>query len=671
MKRKSIRTSLSIITAIGIVLTTTVALFTTYAKLSGLVDISIQDHVEDFMETFKVTIDGLLEDTKTAATNLSGYEKVVKALEDNNTDELYNSVDYYYKLSCMKTDNITITDEKGTVIMRYYNDEKGDSMAELDYIKKAMNGELTSDISEGTNLDLGARTAAPIKNDKGDIIGVVAVNSSFTDESIVDTLKSDGESEFTILQNDVRINTTIKNGDKRNIGTKMDADIAKQVLQEKKEYLGETEILGKRYTVIYSPILDDAGEAVGSLFVGTYTDHIHESERNAIMICIVVGIIISVVIIALMMIYTERVISKPVSRLCADAQEMANGNLGITINNGPNNEIGTLAEALSTTVMHLREYVGDISENLNTMASGDMTIEITRDYVGDFASIKDSMNKISNSLNSTLSSINVAAKQVNSGSEQVAQGAQSLSQGATEQASSIEQLAASINVISNKVNTNADNAKDASAKAIITGEEMQHVSETMNNLVKAMEEIKASSDQTSNIIKTIDDIAFQTNILALNAAVEAARAGSVGKGFAVVADEVRNLAGKSAEAAKNTTSLIANTVSAIEKGSAFVEEVAEKISVVSNISKEVVDINFKISADSKDAADSITQITQGVDQISSVVQTNSATAQESAAASEELSGQANMLQNEISQFRLKENNGQASMLPGESQFMLE
>ena len=213
------------------------------------------------------------------------------------------------------------------------------------------------------------------------------------------------------------------------------------------------------------------------------------------------------------------------------------------------------------------------------------------------------------------------------------------SQGATEQASSVEELAATIHIISEQINENAANAHEANDRTNVAVSEMGSANDKMKELVGAMDEISASSDETQKIIKTIEDIAFQTNILALNAAVEAARAGAAGKGFAVVADEVRNLAGKSAEAAKNTTSLIENTVAAINKGNSLVTEVADKMSNAMEASNVVVDLNMKISEASKQSADSVTQVTVGIEQISSVVQTNSATAEESAAASEELSGQ--------------------------------
>jgi len=298
-------------------------------------------------------------------------------------------------------------------------------------------------------------------------------------------------------------------------------------------------------------------------------------------------------------------------------------------------------------------HICKINEVLNKMAVGDMTASIDIDYVGGFAPIKKSVEKILFSLNNTLSQINEASEQVASGSEQVSGGAQSLSQGATEQASSIEELSSSINEISEQVKQNAKKSSDVSKMTNSTAREVEAGSEQMELMTKAMLDIKQSSNEIAKIIKAINDIAFQTNILALNAAVEAARAGSAGKGFAVVADEVRNLASKSAESAKNTTALIENSIKAVEKGTKIADKTAGlMVSIVSDINKSVLLID-QITEASNEQAVSIMQVTQGIEQISSVVQTNSATSEESAAASEELSGQANRLKNLVSKFKLR------------------
>lgn len=246
-----------------------------------------------------------------------------------------------------------------------------------------------------------------------------------------------------------------------------------------------------------------------------------------------------------------------------------------------------------------------------------------------------------------------ASQQVSSGSDQVANGAQALSQGSTEQAASALELSTAIGEIAQQVQSNAQHAKTASGQANNAGTELGLSNQKMQALIAAMDEINNSSKEISKVIKTIEDIAFQTNILALNAAVEAARAGTSGKGFAVVADEVRNLASKSAEAAKGTTALIESSIKSVGNGARLADETAKSLLIVVDEAMQASQSINQISIASEEQALSISHITTGMDQISSVIQTNSATAEQSAAASEELNGQAGMMKQLVNKFKLK------------------
>ncbi len=350
-------------------------------------------------------------------------------------------------------------------------------------------------------------------------------------------------------------------------------------------------------------------------------------------------------------------IAKPLKRLTVITDALANGELDVDVNVKSNDEIGHLASSMVLLVGRLKDYIAyinEISDLLKKMGQGNLTLDFKQSYDGEFAIVKEALTNTSELLNETLTQINATAEQVSSGSNQVSAGAQSLSQGATEQASSIQELAATIEDISNQIEQTAENALKAKQISMSTNETTAQGQRQMQEMITAMEEISRTSTEIGKIIKNIDDIAFQTNILALNAAVEAARAGTAGKGFAVVADEVRNLAGKSAESAKNTATLIESAIRAIENGSKIVSETATSLEAVVSGSQKTAEVIQYIADASDEQAKSISQVSLGVEQVSAVVQTNSAAAEESAATSEELSAQAQVLKELISKFQLKE-----------------
>lgn len=370
---------------------------------------------------------------------------------------------------------------------------------------------------------------------------------------------------------------------------------------------------------------------------------------------VTIAIAVAAILISLIltMIFARR-ITKPIKD-CSDRMLLlSQGDLQTEVPESTSkDETGILIQSMGTLVKELKESIGDVSYHLQKMGQGDFSENIEHEYQGDFEELKTSMQQISVKLSDVLSQIVESSNQVASGAEQVSSGAQALSQGTTEQASSIEELSATINEVAEQVRLNAQNAESASTLVEENGTEVNRSNEKMQQLMEAMSDINDKSGEIKKIIKSIEDIAFQTNILALNAAVEAARAGEAGKGFAVVADEVRNLAAKSAEAAKNTTGLIEASLTAIETGKKLADGTVESMDELVASQSGVIDMVEQIKNASQHQANSITQITMGIDQISSVIQNNSATAEESAAASEELSGQAVMQRQLVDQFTLK------------------
>ena len=363
------------------------------------------------------------------------------------------------------------------------------------------------------------------------------------------------------------------------------------------------------------------------------------------------------IIITILLIYTVlKKMLKPLEQIEAVANSMANGDLQVDITHESKDEIGSVAASMGVMTRRTRRVIQDLSEILSQLADGNFQVQMTSKeiYVGDFRPLIVAIEGIVDKLNESLSNIRTASEQVNIGAEQVASASQGLSQGATEQASTAQELFATMEEISNETKRTAEKAGKANEIADIMGAEVVKSNGKMAEMSEAMRDITDKSGEIEKIIKTIDDIAFQTNILALNAAVEAARAGSAGKGFAVVADEVRNLAQKSAEAAKNTAHLIEGTIQSVANGGRITEETAKGLKVVADNVSQVSQLVQEISVASNAQADSIAQVTDGIEQISSVVQANSATAEETAATSEELSGQANDMNNMISRFKLHE-----------------
>lgn len=345
---------------------------------------------------------------------------------------------------------------------------------------------------------------------------------------------------------------------------------------------------------------------------------------------------------------------RPLKEIEKAAKETANGNFQISVTYSGQDELGQLSDSIRKMTENLRIIIKDISICLAEMANGNFDIQSTAGdaYQGEYVAIHDSIFCLRDNLSRTLAEIDTAASQVDAGGHQVSNSAQSLAQGTTEQASSVEELAASFSEISNQVENTAEHARIAKEENQYTHDQIEICSSHMNHMMDAMRAIEEKSQEIHKVIKAIEDIAFQTNILALNAAVEAARAGEAGKGFAVVADEVRSLATRSQEASKGTTALIDDTVRAVAEGTQLSNDTNKALHDVIMSAQKVLKEMTLISDATEEQADSIAQVTIGIDQISSVVQSNSATAEQSAAASEELSSQADLLKKLVSQFKL-------------------
>lgn len=367
----------------------------------------------------------------------------------------------------------------------------------------------------------------------------------------------------------------------------------------------------------------------------------------------VVAIVAVVALVVYLYVYTRQKIAAPLVVVADAGGKLADGDLQVQIQWHSNDEIGRLADSLNESIQALQGYVGEIDRCMDALADGDLVFSIADDFKGDFEQIRNRILKFRDVLNHTFLEIRQSAEQVARISEQTSDSAKTLADGSAEQASSIEQLSATIEEINRHVRQNEQSMLEANEKVGVLSEKLGESNAEMQQMISAMGNISHSSKEIEKIIKTIEDIAFQTNILALNASVEAARAGAAGKGFAVVADEVRNLAGKSAEAVKDTAALIEASISAVNRGTEITERTA---SLISEVMTEAGGVAGKVTDVAKDfswQAESIGQVSIAVEQVSGVVQTNAAAAEENSAASEELSAHAHRLRNLLAYFKLK------------------
>jgi methyl-accepting chemotaxis protein len=358
---------------------------------------------------------------------------------------------------------------------------------------------------------------------------------------------------------------------------------------------------------------------------------------------------------------TLDMVIEPIKEASMVLEEFARGNLSASVNGNYKGDHAVIKNALNNTVLNVSAYIKETAEVLNKMADGNLVVQINSDFKGDFGMMKNAINNIVDSLNEVLGEINMASEQVATGSRQVAQSSQALSHGSTNQASSIEEITASMTEIAEQTKENAINASKANEFSNLAKDAASKGNQQMVEMVTAMKDINDSSANISKIISVIDEIAFQTNILALNAAVEAARAGQHGKGFAVVAEEVRNLAARSANAAKETTVMIENSVIKVGKGMNIASDTAKALEEIVGGASKAADLVANIAYASNEQATAISQINEGIYQVSQVTQNNTATAEESAAASEEMTSQAQMLKEMVSRFKLKKGRGSSKM----------
>ena len=384
------------------------------------------------------------------------------------------------------------------------------------------------------------------------------------------------------------------------------------------------------------------------------SDELLEDTIFKMHITTVVCLVIAMLSLGNLIFYVLKRIVRPLIDLTSSTRPLQDGHLDLELNYSNDDEIGQLSATLRIAMNGIRSYIRDINSILAELSKGNFNVTTFTEYIGDFNSIQQSIESFTSTISAAISNISVAERHISENASQLSENSQSVAQGATEQASSIQLMYATLDELSKSAKKNAEIANDALEHARLTGEQVSISSEQTNQMVSAMTDISNTSKQIGQIISTIENIAFQTNILALNAAVEAARAGEAGKGFAVVAEEVRSLATQSDQAAKATKTLIDNCVGAAANGMEIVEQASLSLKKTMDlVMKSNNDVNIIADAVNHEA-DSIMQVTNGIEQISTVTQTNSANSEEAAAVSAELFSQAHKLQEQIGRFSLKE-----------------
>jgi len=545
----------------------------------------------------------------------------------------------------------------------------GTDFSDREYFQQAKTGKawVSDPLVSKITGELTVIVAAPIWKDgvpNSTVTGVVyfVPEETFLNDIVTEINVSKNASAFMLNKNGITIANEdidkVKNQDSVIENAKANSSLAAFAALEKKMVDGESGFGQYTYNGVtkflsYAPIEGTDGWSIG---VNAPVSDFMGSTYQGILITVIL-IAVTIITAILIAIRVAKRIGDPVAQCTARLELLAQGDLKSPVPDvRSRNETKRLAEATASMTRTISGIIGDLGQGLERIAQGDFTVTSTNQelYQGDYTALLASIKELIVRQNETMRQIGLSAEQVTAGSEQVSAGAQALSQGTTEQASSVEELAATISEISDQIGETSKNAGEARQNVDETGTMMVRCDSQMKEMVAAMGEISENSQQIGRIIKTIEDIAFQTNILALNAAVEAARAGEAGKGFAVVADEVRNLAGKSAAASKDTSALIEAAVQSVERGAGIANTTAATLDTVAENSKATAKMVEKIAEAAQQQATSIAQVSQGIDQISSVVQTNSATAEESAASSEEMSAQAQTLKDLVGQFKLKE-----------------
>ena len=545
----------------------------------------------------------------------------------------------------------TITDADGMVLLRLHEPEKyGDDNSDVIDIASALNGESFLSAATGNLIPLAIRAGEPIYSEEGELLGAVSSGFRLDQKSFVDEMKQLLGSEVTVFKGDTRLMTTLENSDgTRAVGTQVSSEIYNTVAGGE-QYIAKAKIDGRSVMGVYTPLATSGGEVLGMLYVGEYTDEQSGIVFNFIWQGLIVMAVILAVATPLIIKRTNKIVV-PIREMAELSGCMAEGEVDVEVNVKSDDELGLLAASFEKMIAGSKMQADIISE----IAMGNYNVDIQPRSDKDVVGL--ALVKMLDKNNNVFQKINETADIVSDASKNIAAGAQELAQGSVEQSATVDGLSDTVNSVSSQARENAQLAKKAFDFIKDIGNNAQSSSERMGRLTEAVNDINEASSAINNVIKAIDDIAFQTNILSLNAAVEAARAGNHGKGFAVVAEEVRTLSAKSAEAAKSSGGLIANSIKKAELGARIAAETeASLVEVVEGVGRSAKVIE-DIAKGSAQQSTSLDEINEAIEQVSQVVQENTATSEESAAASQTMSDKAEALKGLTGLFKLRDSAG--------------
>ena len=612
----------------------------------AVTDIPDQDRIQakdlDYFKSFEGNMNNLLVDgTKDIPGLVASYVRYDPALTYGTSGTFYTDTDGDGKLEAVTPTDLAAYEPSDTEHVGWFYTPLANKKAT--WMEPYFNANISKTIIS---------YVVPFYLKNGDNYGVTGVDFDFAylDDLLKKNQKYEGDSSFLInAEGKILYHAQYQNGENfQEIEDGKYADAFKEMQDKDHGFVHEGS--GKSSILMGFTTLENGWKIVT---VPSYHE-IYGSLESFKLTFTVFSIFFAAFMLILAVLVGNR-IAHPIVKLSKSVEKMSQGALDEKITVKDQTEIGALAKSLESLGEQLKNYklyIGEISQVLNQMSEGELSISLQHEYNGEFACIKAALNALSGKLTDLIGNIQTSSERVSEFAGNVANSAQSLSQGSIEQAGSIEQLSERIRAISDHVEKSAENTKLANAEAHSTQGEVEKADQQMQKMQKAMEEISDKSGEISKIIKTIDDIAFQTNILALNAAIEAARAGTYGKGFAVVADEVGNLAQKSADAAKDTTTLIEETVRAVEEGAKLAEHTAVSLQHVVKGSGQVNDLVNEIAKATEEQAKAVSDVREGINSISDVVQRNTATAEESGAASEELNREAKALEKQVAEFKI-------------------